>query len=92
MMHYVAPIRQKTSIAFIRSTRKFLNFHFSPIIKASPFTTNTIPKDNPSPSVSLYQYHICPFCNYAKAVMSYAKVSFQPIEVNPLTKAELKPW
>lgn len=46
-----------------------------------------------SPSVTLYQYAICPFCHKAKAFLSYANISqFEAIEVNPLTKAELKPW
>mmetsp|Transcript_28574 Transcript_28574/g.42234 ORF Transcript_28574/g.42234 Transcript_28574/m.42234 type:complete len:274 (+) Transcript_28574:41-862(+) len=43
------------------------------------------------PDVTLYQYHICPFCHKAKAVMGYADIQpNQLIEVNPLTKAELK--
>ena len=43
-----------------------------------------------APSVVLYQYKICPFCNIAKSVMSYTSVEYKAIEVNPLTKAELK--
>jgi hypothetical protein len=42
------------------------------------------------PSVTLYQYQICPFCNTAKAVLAYANVPYETVEVNPLTKAELK--
>lgn len=45
---------------------------------------------NAAPSVVLYQYAICPFCNIAKAVMSFASVEYEAIEVNPLTKAEIK--
>ncbi|KAL7545753.1 hypothetical protein ACHAWF_009106 [Thalassiosira exigua] len=44
------------------------------------------------PSITLYQYHICPFCNIAKALLAYTKSDFQSVEVNPLTKSELKPW
>ncbi|KAL9182782.1 hypothetical protein ACHAXT_004061 [Thalassiosira profunda] len=44
------------------------------------------------PEIKLYQYHICPFCNIAKSVLSYANLDYQAVEVNPLTKAELKPW
>jgi len=47
---------------------------------------------NDSPPVTLYQYKICPFCNKAKALLSYVGVPYEPVEVNPLTKAELKPW
>mmetsp|Transcript_14576 Transcript_14576/g.21510 ORF Transcript_14576/g.21510 Transcript_14576/m.21510 type:complete len:316 (+) Transcript_14576:128-1075(+) len=43
-------------------------------------------------SVTLYQYAICPFCNRAKVFLSYASQSYDIVEVNPLTKAELKPW
>ena len=54
------------------------------------FSTKT---DDVSPSITLYQYAICPFCHKAKAFLSYANVSqYESIEVNPLTKAELKPW
>lgn len=40
--------------------------------------------------VQLYQYAICPFCNKSKALLDYAKVPYETIEVNPLTKAEIK--
>mmetsp|Transcript_27960 Transcript_27960/g.57452 ORF Transcript_27960/g.57452 Transcript_27960/m.57452 type:complete len:365 (+) Transcript_27960:164-1258(+) len=45
-----------------------------------------------SPAVQLYQYHICPFCNITKSLMAYSKLDYDSVEVNPLTKAELKPW
>ena len=42
------------------------------------------------PSITLYQYAICPFCHKAKALLSYVGIDpSQTIEVNPLTKAEL---
>jgi microsomal prostaglandin-E synthase 2 len=40
--------------------------------------------------VNLYQYKICPFSNIAKVVLTYHQVPYRSIEVNPLTKAELK--
>ena len=45
-----------------------------------------------APSVTLYQYRICPFCNKAKEFLAYADIRYDAVEVNPLTKAELKPW
>lgn len=45
-----------------------------------------------APEIKLYQYHICPFCNITKSVLSYAKLDYEKVEVNPLTKQELKPW
>jgi microsomal prostaglandin-E synthase 2 len=43
-----------------------------------------------APTYNLYQYRICPFSNIAKAVLKYQKIPYRSIEVNPLTKAELK--
>lgn len=40
--------------------------------------------------VTLYQYAICPFCNIVKSVLHYSKTPYQAVEVNPLTKAEIK--
>jgi len=51
-------------------------------------STNT---DAP-PSITLYQYQICPFCNKTKVFFRYAGLSYRSVEVNPLTKKELKPW
>ncbi|KAL3776304.1 hypothetical protein ACHAW5_002613 [Stephanodiscus triporus] len=44
------------------------------------------------PDVRLYQYQICPFCNITKSLLSHSKLDYESVEVNPLTKAELKPW
>ena len=53
--------------------------------------TDAAATSSPSPlKVQLYQYAICPFCNKTKALMDYAGVDYQSIEVNPLTKAEIK--
>jgi arsenate reductase-like glutaredoxin family protein len=40
--------------------------------------------------ITLYQYQICPFCNIVKSVLHYGKLPYDIVEVNPLTKAELK--
>ena len=45
-----------------------------------------------NPSLILYQYQICPFCNKTKAFLDYVAIPYKIVEVNPLTKAELKPW
>jgi microsomal prostaglandin-E synthase 2 len=49
-------------------------------------------RDSSTPSVTLFQYAICPFCNKAKALLAYAGIEYTVVEVNPLTKAEVKPW
>jgi microsomal prostaglandin-E synthase 2 len=40
--------------------------------------------------LTLYQYEICPFCNKVKSVLDYFDVPYSTIDVNPLTKSELK--
>jgi len=37
----------------------------------------------------LYKYKICPFSNIAKVFLEYQKIPYEPVEVNPLTRAEL---
>lgn len=43
-----------------------------------------------SPTVQLYQYEICPFCCKVKAFLDWQKLVYQTVEVNPLSKAEIK--
>eukprot|EP00566_Odontella_aurita_P016147 CAMPEP_0113534094 /NCGR_PEP_ID=MMETSP0015_2-20120614/4973_1 /TAXON_ID=2838 /ORGANISM="Odontella" /LENGTH=288 /DNA_ID=CAMNT_0000433227 /DNA_START=126 /DNA_END=992 /DNA_ORIENTATION=- /assembly_acc=CAM_ASM_000160 len=43
-----------------------------------------------APSITLFQYNICPFCHKTKALLEYAGVQYSTVEVNPLTKQELK--
>ena len=44
----------------------------------------------PVPSITLFQYEICPFCNMNKALLSYTNTDYNTTEVNPLSKAEIK--
>lgn len=46
------------------------------------------PNNNEFPTV--YQYKICPFCNRVKAYLDFLNIPYKTIEVNPLTKSELK--
>lgn len=50
-----------------------------------PQTSGQLPK-----SIVLYQYEVCPFCCKVKAFLDYHKLPYRVVEVNPLTKAELK--
>jgi len=43
-----------------------------------------------APSVQLYTYEICPFCCKVKAFLDWQKLPYTTVEVNPLTKAEIK--
>ncbi|ETW01450.1 hypothetical protein H310_06964 [Aphanomyces invadans] len=43
-----------------------------------------------TPKVTLYQYEPCPYCCKTKAVLDFLKVPYNVVEVNPVTKKELK--
>ncbi|GER33981.1 glutathione S-transferase family protein [Striga asiatica] len=43
------------------------------------------PKD-----VVLYQYEACPFCNKVKAFLDYYDIPYKIVEVNPISKKEIK--
>ncbi len=42
--------------------------------------------------IVLYQYEACPFCCKVKAFLDFHRLPYRVVEVNPLTKAELKGW
>lgn len=42
------------------------------------------------PSITLYQYYTCPFCCKVKAFLEYYGLEYNIVEVNPLSKKELK--
>ncbi|XAR64211.1 Prostaglandin-E synthase [Bertholletia excelsa] len=44
-----------------------------------------IPKE-----VVLYQYEACPFCNKVKAFLDYYDIPYKVVEVNPISKKEIK--
>lgn len=50
-----------------------------------PQPPEVVPKD-----VVLYQYEACPFCNKVKAFLDYYNIPYKVIEVNPLSKKEIK--
>ncbi|XVE63968.1 hypothetical protein DITRI_Ditri07aG0063200 [Diplodiscus trichospermus] len=50
-----------------------------------PPPAELMPKD-----VVLYQYEACPFCNKVKAFLDYHDIPYKVVEVNPLSKKEIK--
>lgn len=61
---------------------------------ASSFTT-AVAKERPSSEfipkdLVLYQYEACPFCNKVKAFLDYHDLPYKIVEVNPLSKKEIK--
>ncbi|KAK2664522.1 hypothetical protein Ddye_003096 [Dipteronia dyeriana] len=49
-----------------------------------------LPADLVPKEVVLYQYEACPFCNKVKAFLDYYDIPYKVIEVNPLSKKEIK--
>ncbi|XP_047320596.1 prostaglandin E synthase 2-like [Impatiens glandulifera] len=50
-----------------------------------PLSPEFAPKD-----VVLYQYEACPFCNKVKAFLDYYDIPYKVVEVNPISKKEIK--
>ncbi|XP_062184746.1 uncharacterized protein LOC133888490 [Phragmites australis] len=48
------------------------------------------PPDLLSQTVVLYQYQACPFCNKVRAFLDYHDIPYKVVEVNPLSKKEIK--
>ncbi|KAK4787532.1 hypothetical protein SAY86_011365 [Trapa natans] len=53
--------------------------------RENPQDVKLCPKD-----VVLYQYEACPFCNKVKAFLDYYKIPYKVVEVNPISKKEIK--
>ena len=93
-------VRQTASSSLIHLSKKVIvplsssssfSFFSSTVAKKSTTTTTTIDEESyQPPSVTLYQYKICPFCNINKAFLSYTNTPYTQTEVNPLTKTEVK--
>lgn len=73
-------------------TVKHQNYAATQCKQIFPIQFRQFSSDITAPVIKLYQYHICPFCNITKSALSYANLDYEAVEVNPLTKAELKPW
>lgn len=54
-----------------------------------PYKLPTTPHGLPK-TITVYQYEVCPFCCKVKAFLDYHKLPYRVVEVNPLTKSELK--
>ncbi|KAF6163908.1 hypothetical protein GIB67_024763 [Kingdonia uniflora] len=57
----------------------------SSVYAKEPPSSELIPKD-----VILYQYEACPFCNKVKAFLDYYDIPYKIVEVNPISKKEIK--
>lgn len=59
-------------------------------LRQSQYQFSTTCASSDDLNVKLYQYNICPFCHKVKALLDYSAHPYEVVEVNPLTKAELK--
>ena len=57
----------------------------------NPYSAKSFTPTGKLPStVILYQYEVCPFCCKVKAFLDYHNIPYRVVEVNPLSKAEIK--
>ena len=56
----------------------------------APRFGSNAPEAKDTPEIVLYQYKICPFCNAVKAFLDFYNVPYRCVEVNPVSKEEIK--
>ncbi|KAG9135352.1 hypothetical protein Leryth_007123 [Lithospermum erythrorhizon] len=57
---------------------------------AEAFAKEPLNSDVQPKEVVLYQYEACPFCNKVKAFLDYYDIPYKVVEVNPISKKEIK--
>ncbi|KAL5722867.1 prostaglandin-E synthase [Ranunculus cassubicifolius] len=68
---------------------------FAGVVSLSVMTSEVCAKEPPPhqlvpKQVLLYQYEACPFCNKVKAFLDYYDIPYKVVEVNPISKKEIK--
>eukprot|EP00602_Paraphysomonas_sp_CaronLab_P000935 CAMPEP_0185032184 /NCGR_PEP_ID=MMETSP1103-20130426/20092_1 /TAXON_ID=36769 /ORGANISM="Paraphysomonas bandaiensis, Strain Caron Lab Isolate" /LENGTH=257 /DNA_ID=CAMNT_0027567983 /DNA_START=46 /DNA_END=819 /DNA_ORIENTATION=+ len=63
-------------------------FNKQRILSRIPFSRNILRYN--STTITLYQYATCPFCNRVKSYFDYSGIDYKTIEVNPLSKDQIK--
>jgi len=77
-----------TSTAMFLATR---NLHAAAAVAPTAGIGTSDGSQKPSyPEIILYQYKICPYCNKVKAVLDFLGIPYSALEVNPVTKEEIK--
>ena len=64
-----------------------LSFRSRASCKSLKYSTEVVSR---VPSLKLYQYRTCPFCCKARTYLDYAGFQYEVVEVNPLTRKEMK--
>ncbi|XP_051213251.1 uncharacterized protein [Lolium perenne] len=63
---------------------------FATVAAAEVQAKERLPADLLPHNVVLYQYQACPFCNKVRAFLDYHDIPYKVVEVNPLSKKEIK--
>ncbi|XP_047067641.1 prostaglandin E synthase 2-like [Lolium rigidum] len=63
---------------------------FATVAAAEVQAKERLPADLLPQNVVLYQYQACPFCNKVRAFLDYHDIPYKVVEVNPLSKKEIK--
>ncbi|KAF7006207.1 hypothetical protein CFC21_021265 [Triticum aestivum] len=63
---------------------------FATVAVAEVQAKERLPTDLLPRNVVLYQYQACPFCNKVRAFLDYHDIPYKVVEVNPLSKKEIK--
>ncbi|OEL16791.1 Prostaglandin E synthase 2 [Dichanthelium oligosanthes] len=63
---------------------------FATVAAAEAKAKERPPSDLLPQNVVLYQYQACPFCNKVRAFLDYHDIPYKVVEVNPLSKKEIK--
>jgi microsomal prostaglandin-E synthase 2 len=66
------------------------NDDFRYILTENPLKEILAGKTKDEFDITLYQYHVCPFCCKVRAFLDYHKIPYKIVEVNPVTKSEIK--
>ncbi|XP_031281941.1 prostaglandin E synthase 2-like [Pistacia vera] len=73
------------SLGFAGALAAGASLSFQEVHAKEPPPADLVPED-----VVLYQYEACPFCNKVKAFLDYYDIPYKVVEVNPLSKKEIK--
>jgi len=86
------PVRSLTSSPYkrMRWRNQMIIFEHSRVQWLKKSQARNHSSIGPDHQRTLYQYHICPYCNKVKALFDFFNIPYKAIEVNPSSKAELK--